>query len=361
MSQRFETTDPNAADMGNPKVSICVPNLNNRKYLPERLTTIFGQSLSDWELIVCDNYSDDGAWEFLQEHAASDSRIQLSQMPREGMYANWNNCIRRAAGEFIYIATSDDTMMPKCLERMVETLEANPDCGICQCKLVIIDETGDPRPEGEQWEHYTLGSYRKELVLRRNKRFAPLDGILHSALLTIYTSITQLLIRKSVFDRIGLFDTCWGSMADFEWGMRVGLTENCVYIPERLATWRIHASQATGDVHTVKARLLMIEMVRCAFARAKSLGAQSLEKVNLSELIYCLERDVLEFGQKNASGYGTKLLFLLQQACLNPRQTLDHLVDRYGTKRWRSASAPTRDEFLNRLIQKAGAFPPEFC
>ena len=53
-----------------PKVSICVPNLNTRPYLPERFETIFNQTFQDWELIVCDSYSDDGSWEYIQELAA---------------------------------------------------------------------------------------------------------------------------------------------------------------------------------------------------------------------------------------------------------------------------------------------------
>ena len=52
-----------------PVVSICLPNLNNRPYLEERLQTILAQTFSDWELIVYDNYSDDGAWELLQAEA----------------------------------------------------------------------------------------------------------------------------------------------------------------------------------------------------------------------------------------------------------------------------------------------------
>jgi hypothetical protein len=37
-----------------PKVSICVPNLNTRPFLPERFETIFNQTFQDWKLIVYD-------------------------------------------------------------------------------------------------------------------------------------------------------------------------------------------------------------------------------------------------------------------------------------------------------------------
>ena len=44
-----------------PKVSICVPNLNTRPFLPERFDSIFAQTFQDWELLVYDSHSSDSA------------------------------------------------------------------------------------------------------------------------------------------------------------------------------------------------------------------------------------------------------------------------------------------------------------
>ena len=95
-----------------PMVSILLPNLNNREYLPARFHSILNQTLTDWELIVIDGYSDDGAWGLIQECAKSESRMIVTQSPRKGIYAGINECLSRASGEYVYIATSDDTMAP---------------------------------------------------------------------------------------------------------------------------------------------------------------------------------------------------------------------------------------------------------
>ncbi len=188
-----------------PRVSICVPNLNTRPYLPERFETVFNQRLQDWELIVCDSYSDDGSWEYIQELAAREPRMRIFQSPRNGIYAGFNDCIEKARGELVYIATSDDTMLPDCLEKMVAALDENPDCGLCQCGLVVIDENGVPFPPDQQWTLYPLARYNENLVSKKNKRMAPHDGVVHPALFTIYTSITQMLIRPAwVFDPGGI-------------------------------------------------------------------------------------------------------------------------------------------------------------
>ena len=132
-----------------PKVSICVPNLNTRPFLPERFETIFKQSFQDWELLVYDSYSDDGSWEYIQELAAREERMRIWQGPRQGTPGSWNPCIRAGCGEYVYVATSDDTMAPDCLEKLVAALDQHEDCGLAHCPLVHIDETGLPLPN--QW------------------------------------------------------------------------------------------------------------------------------------------------------------------------------------------------------------------
>jgi hypothetical protein len=57
-----------------------------------------------------------------------------------------------------------------------------------------------------------------------------------------------LLIRKSLFDRIGVFDTRWGSIGDFNWDMKAGLVASTLHVPDTWATFRVHSTQATAAV-----------------------------------------------------------------------------------------------------------------
>lgn len=227
------------------RVSICLPNLNTRRYLDERIETILAQTFTDWELIVSDNYSADGAWEIFQKLARGDPRVSVFQSPREGMYANWNRSIERARGEFVYIATSDDTMAPDCLAAMIAALEANPGCDLAHCPLREIDEHGRDLPD--TWRHSSVFARSSGPLLERpHIRRAPYDGLLHLAGDTVYVSITQLLIRRSLFGRVGLFSGRWGSVGDFAWDMRAGLVANTIHVPGTWAAWRVHGEQATA-------------------------------------------------------------------------------------------------------------------
>jgi glycosyltransferase involved in cell wall biosynthesis len=225
-----------------PKVSICVPNLNTRPFLPERFETIFSQSFQDWELLVYDSYSEDGSWEYIQELAAREERMRIWQGPRQGTPGSWNPCIHAACGEFVYVATSDDTMAPDCLQKLVAALEQHKDCGLAHCPLVHIDETGRRLPNQDKT---VFDRSAGELINQPHIRRAPYDGLLPLTGKHVYFSFTQLLIRRSLFEQIGPLESRWGAIGDFNWYMRAGLVSNTVHVPDTWATLRVHPKSAT--------------------------------------------------------------------------------------------------------------------
>lgn len=228
-------------------VSIILPNLNTPlQFLKERVQSIIDQTHTSWECIIVDGYSDNGSWEYLQEIASKDSRFKSYQFQKEGIYKAWNSGIHLAVGDYIYIATSDDLMTVDCIEKLLAALKENPECEISHCCLTLIDEYSNVSVN-KQWKNFPAGKFFGDYYQKRHIRFAPYDGILHCSLKTVYTSSVQLLIKKSVFDKVGYFLTDGGSIADFEWGMRASLVVNTVHVPEYLASWRIHSGQATTN------------------------------------------------------------------------------------------------------------------
>jgi glycosyltransferase involved in cell wall biosynthesis len=263
-----------------PKVSICVPNLNTLPFLPERFETIFNQSFQDWELLVYDGYSTDGAWEYISRLAAGESRMRIWQGPREGTPGSWTPCVREASGEYVYIATSDDTMPPDCLEKLVAALETHPECGLAHCSLRTIDEKGREILEWWWSRNSAFGRSSGEFVNRPHIRRAPFDGLLHLLGETVYISITQLLIRRSLFDRIGLFESRWGSVGDFNWNMRAALVANTVHVPDTWGGWRIHSSQATAGVglRSIEHRAKVEAMIEHAIENVQEILAPKVRR-----------------------------------------------------------------------------------
>ena len=331
-----------------PKVSILLPNLNNRNYLDERIDCIFSQTFTDWELVIVDNCSDDGAWEFFKKVAGSDSRVRISQAPRNGMYANWNNCIKQARGEYIYIATSDDTMMPECLECLVDALEAYPQCDIAHCCLKIIDEHGNPFHN--QWDQWERVRFYGDVIQRVHIRKAPYDGFVHAGWNTVYTSITQLLIRSSLFDKIGLFRNDLGSVADFEWEMRAALISDVIHVPKYLATWRRHPAQATQDKYfgTADFSKKLIGMVESAFNRVNHLN-KYLNDNDLKELQYIYKRQFIYRSLKESSSMVDRFYLLYRNYKSNYKETFEILINKISMNKMYKINI---HKYINTILRK---------
>jgi len=205
------------------------------------METILAQTVTDWELIICDSYSDDGSWEFFQKFKG-DPRIRMYQVPREGIYAGWNECLRRATGQYLNIATSDDTAEPTMLEKMIGELENRPEISLAVCNFRAIDENSNPLEcNYKTGQQSTLGEWKDRLSIRNGKT----EFLLQAALGAIWITLATVVMRRDLLTRTGLFRTDRKSRADEEWVLRASLASDLVWFPEALVTWRIHTRQAT--------------------------------------------------------------------------------------------------------------------
>ena len=231
--------------MSCPTVSICLPTLNARSFLKERIDSLLNQTLTDWDLIICDSFSNDGTWEYLQQYQG-DSRFHLFRVPREGLYAGWNECLRRCSGEYIYIATADDTCAPRFLEFMVEGLRRAPvNVQLAVCDLSFIDGSGMTIPHSTRWLART---FYGDWLLERHIRSGKTEFLIQAALGIVWWSVTAFVFHRTILDRIGLFRIDRGTQADGEWEMRAALASDILYLSQPLATWRVHGDQATATI-----------------------------------------------------------------------------------------------------------------
>ncbi len=340
--------------LSTPKVSILLPNYNTRPFLQSRMDSIVNQTYKNWELIIVDCHSNDGAWEFFKSFEGSSYDIQMKQIPREGIYKTINACLASASGEYIYIATSDDTMREDCLEKMVLALEDHQECGLAHCCLTIIDEEG--RPSRIVWDNFLPQKFHKETISKMHVRQAPWDGLLYFGLGSIYTSLTQLLIRRDVFKKVGEFKSDWGSIGDVEWCMRVALNYNTLHVPEYLATWRKHDKQATPKkVDTLKNCQLRVSIVQSVFEDCRDNNVDLYKMIKSANLLdFYLYELFTKLLAQNSSIFN-KSSIILKYAFSYPRLLIRKIVEKIrffmGDKNYMGPDDVYR---IEGLVQKLG-------
>lgn len=229
--------------MHSSKFTFCIPNLNKIEYLPACITSMLNQECSDWKCVFVDGYSTDGSWEYMQQFA-TDPRFLLLRGLKQGMYADWNECLRYVDTEYFYFLTSDDTCFPELVSTTVNALDAHPDVDVCHFQFCLINEVGDIVQSFESITQQQCDLYG-EINQHPHIRSGACEFMMHFVYRAIYTTITSLVFRRNVLSSLKGFKTTCGVIGDYDWTMRLGLFTDVLYIPRLLATWRTYADQAT--------------------------------------------------------------------------------------------------------------------
>ena len=134
------------SEVGNtkiPKVSIGMPVHNGEKFIRRALDSLLDQTFTDFELIISDNASTDKTPQICLEYAANDKRIRYYRTDvKIGPVPNFNRVLRYASGRYFMWAAHDDRWESSFVERLVQSLDKNPQAVLAFCRFVNIDEDG---------------------------------------------------------------------------------------------------------------------------------------------------------------------------------------------------------------------------
>jgi glycosyltransferase involved in cell wall biosynthesis len=135
-----------------PFVTVLVPNYNHARYLPQRLDSIVAQTFHDYELIALDDCSTDDSREVLAEYARRvPMRLLLNDKNSGTPFIQWRRGAEAAAGEYLWIAESDDFADPRLLETLVDRVRRHPGTGIAYCQSLMVNERGETIGNMESW------------------------------------------------------------------------------------------------------------------------------------------------------------------------------------------------------------------
>lgn len=130
-------------------VSVIMIFLNAGQFIDEAITSVFGQTYADWELLLVDDGSTDKSTSIAQSYVERfPEKVRYFEHPDHqnlGMSATRNLGIRHARGEYITFLDADDVLLPNALEIQTAILEAHPEAAMVYGrKQWWYSWTGDP-------------------------------------------------------------------------------------------------------------------------------------------------------------------------------------------------------------------------
>jgi len=209
--------------MNPPLISVITPTFNSGAKIAATVASVLSQGKELYEFLVIDGGSTDDTLAHLR---AQGPALRYLSEPDEGIYDAMNKGIRLTSGEFLYFLGAGDRLLPGVLEAVAAEIR----------KLQRHGKTSRPTLlyGNVDWSWYSRpydGRFNRFKLLRRN--------ICHQA----------IFYQRSVFERLGFYNTKYRLLADWEFNIRCfndrGVHKR--YIPLRIADFEAGGKSTTPD------------------------------------------------------------------------------------------------------------------
>lgn len=185
-------------DNTKPLVSVIIPTFNRGWIVKDAIESVLAQDFTDFELIAVDDGSTDNTSEILGEF---ESDIRVIRQTNRGVSAARNRGIQASVGRWIAFLDSDDLWLPQKLSHQVDFFRSHADAMICQTE--------------EQW-------IRNGVRVNPKVRHHKFSGLIFERSLELcLVSPSAVMIRKDLFNEVGLFDESLPACEDYDLWLRV--------------------------------------------------------------------------------------------------------------------------------------------
>jgi len=220
-----------------------IPVFNGERFLGAAIESALGQTRAPEEIIVID----DGSTDRSAQIARGFAEVRLVQQANAGPAAARNAGIVIAESEYIALLDADDLWPENRMAIMAGILDRDPDVGGVVGRQRLLADPGAPLPP---WVPVSTDP----------EAIDPVD----------LDRPTGFLVRRSLFDTVGLYDESMIYGEDIDWylrcvdaGVRWELIEDVTQIR------RVHAANLTHDAEAVRRAHFQVLQKRAARRRAR--------------------------------------------------------------------------------------------
>lgn len=129
-----------------PRLSICIATLNRGVFIGETLDSIVRQLRDDTEVVIVDGASKDNTAEVVGRYVQSDSRVRYVRLPvNSGVDQDYDKAVDHARGEYCWLMTDDDLLMPGAVDRVLGTLDGRVELVVVNTEVRTMDFRGELR------------------------------------------------------------------------------------------------------------------------------------------------------------------------------------------------------------------------
>jgi abequosyltransferase len=123
-----------------PKLSICIATFNRGKFIGETLDSVLAQMTSEVELVVVDGASPDDTQEQVSAYVARFPQLRyIREATNSGVDRDYDKAVGYARGEYCWLMTDDDLLMPGAVQRVLAQLDEAPELVLVNAEVRNVD------------------------------------------------------------------------------------------------------------------------------------------------------------------------------------------------------------------------------
>ncbi|XCG52452.1 glycosyltransferase (plasmid) [Mesorhizobium sp. WSM2240] len=234
-----------------------MPTHNAALYLRDAVASVLSQDMPDFELLVLDDGSNDGSFEYLRTLA--DPRITISRSEKNiGLGATLTRGLDLCKTEFFVRMDADDIIEPTKFSKQIAFLHDHPEIGLV----------------GTQFHYFGAGGARAALSPRVPLGHDAIVAGLHKRALTLVHG--SLMGRTEVLRRAGGYRVR-GMGEDWDMFLRASETTRLANLPDDLYRWRLHNENARLS-HIMEQQRGIDFACDCATRRTAGQAEQSFDE-----------------------------------------------------------------------------------
>jgi glycosyltransferase involved in cell wall biosynthesis len=274
-------------------VSVIIPVYQSARTIREALDSVFAQTIPLAEVIVVDDGSTDNLDQELEPFM---DRIFVLKQKNSGAAAARNNGIRHSSGDVIAFLDADDIWLVDKLERQLHLFD-NQQVGVVFGNVFL-------GYQGVLQQKTYFDLYKPE----RGHVFLPLFA-------QDFIPILSVLVRRMVFEQVGLFDESIQNVEDYDLLLRMAQVCEFDYVLEAIAVYWLSPQQISKKFIQYASMLLRLK--------------ENTYRINQTAF-HGVDRKLLERGLYNK--YLKLALCHMREGQINAaRQTLDAYYHSRGT------------------------------
>ena len=209
-----------------PTVSVVIPVHNGGQFLNQALDSVFAQTFRDYEVICVDDGSTDASIAVIGEYS---KRVTLVRQANAGPSAARNAGVERATGRYVAFLDADDLWYPEKLRRQLAVIEWDHNVVLAHCNYDRSDIEGK------------IVKYGAALKERASSLSSPLGRLIGEG----HVPPSAMLVRREVFESVGMFDSELLYFEDFDLCARLKREGSFAFLEEPGMCIRLHTGSHT--------------------------------------------------------------------------------------------------------------------